>query len=186
MADVKTIVVESPSLAAGPGARTALEGGAVFVQYQAGPWPYGALEDWAAVSAAGPREALARAEAGEALTFVKLSGAAFDGDLAEILERCDRRTVLAVVAPEQLIFFGFGVNVGRFERPASSVDVLPTLAQTGEFFLAPPIKGAVLYEALKNPNFKQVQIAKLKAALARLEKALKRDEREPWDKHDCA
>jgi hypothetical protein len=56
----------------------------------------------------------------------------------------------------------------------------------GEFYLGGDIDGRVLFGALKNPSFKQTQVAKLKAAIGRLEKILKRDNLEPWDKHDCA
>ena len=42
------------------------------------------------------------------------------------------------------------------------------------------------YYALKDPNMKLKEIAKLKEALGRMEAALQRDTREPWDKHDCA
>jgi hypothetical protein len=44
----------------------------------------------------------------------------------------------------------------------------------------------VLYQAFKNPNMKSEEIDKLKSGLARMETALQRGERQPWDKHECA
>jgi hypothetical protein len=48
------------------------------------------------------------------------------------------------------------------------------------------VDGGVLYQAFKNSDFKSEEIAKLKAGLARMETALQRGERQPWDKHECA
>ena len=39
---------------------------------------------------------------------------------------------------------------------------------------------------MKNPNLKLEEIKKLKEALVRMESVIQRDNREPWDKHDCA
>ena len=44
----------------------------------------------------------------------------------------------------------------------------------------------MLYEALRDPNMKNNQLKKMHEALTRMETALARDSREPWDKHDCA
>jgi hypothetical protein len=44
----------------------------------------------------------------------------------------------------------------------------------------------VIYQAFKDPNFKLKEIKKLKDGLARMEAALTRQSREPWDKIDCA
>jgi uncharacterized Ntn-hydrolase superfamily protein len=48
------------------------------------------------------------------------------------------------------------------------------------------VEGAVLYQAFTNLNFKSDEIARLKAGLARLETALQRTQRQPWDKKDDA
>jgi hypothetical protein len=130
--------------------------------------------------------ALERLGAGEALVRLRLEGPAAEADLAELWDRSDRHTVFAVLAPDRALFLGFGINPGVLAKPIAFRDVWPTLAQIGEFYLAPGVSGAVLFEILKNPSFKQTQIAKLKAAVGRLEKILKRGDREPWDKHDCA
>jgi hypothetical protein len=52
--------------------------------------------------------------------------------------------------------------------------------------LPPTVDGAVIYQLFKNPNFKSDEIGKLRAGLARMETALQRGERQPWDKHECA
>ena len=46
--------------------------------------------------------------------------------------------------------------------------------------------GAIIYQVMKNPNLKLEEIKKLKEALVRMESVIQRDNREPWDKHDCA
>jgi hypothetical protein len=43
-----------------------------------------------------------------------------------------------------------------------------------------------LYQAFKDPNFIAADFDKMQAALARMENALQRGERQPWDKHECA
>ena len=45
---------------------------------------------------------------------------------------------------------------------------------------------AEIYQVMKNPNLKLEEIKKLKEALVRMESVIQRDNREPWDKHDCA
>jgi hypothetical protein len=190
MADIKSVFIEVPSLEAdsGPGCREVLAKGAVFSNYSPGQWPPNALEPLTIKGSltGSLAEALNNLQSGRELTVLKLESQNFDGDLFELLDNSDRRTILAVTAPDKLAFYGFGVNQGSFAAAASFSDIWPTLASVGEFYLTSDVSGAVLFEALKNPNFKQTQIAKLKAALARLEKMLKRDNQEPWDKHDCA
>ena len=39
---------------------------------------------------------------------------------------------------------------------------------------------------MKDPNLKISEINKLKEAISRMESVIARDNREPWDKHDCA
>jgi hypothetical protein len=125
--------------------------------------------------------------AGQTLIYLDLSGTDHDAKLYELLNKSDRRTIAAVVSSQRLIFYGLGVKAKlKSERKVTYQDVLPTLAQVGEFYLADEVSGQVIFEALKNKNHKQGQVERLKAALERLEKILKRDKREPWDKHDCA
>jgi hypothetical protein len=47
-------------------------------------------------------------------------------------------------------------------------------------------EGAVLFQVFKDANFKVGEIEKLRAGLARMETALQRGGRQPWDKHECA
>jgi hypothetical protein len=191
MADIKSLVVQVPVIdpLLGTGCRAFLEDGAVFGRYSPGPL-FGALGPGqeGRVRADGPEDALARLREGRELTYLELGGPSFDSQLDLLIDQSDRRTVLAAASPSALAFLGFGIRRGAGGplAKAAAADVLPTLAQVGEFFLDGQIEGAVLFEALRNPNFKQAQIAKLKAALLRLEKMLKRGSLEPWDKHDCA
>ncbi|MBD5641311.1 MAG: hypothetical protein HDQ91_02685 [Desulfovibrio sp.] len=52
--------------------------------------------------------------------------------------------------------------------------------------IGPDCEAAVLYQVLKDPNLKLNEIIKLQEALARMESVIERNNREPWDKHDCA
>jgi len=86
-----------------------------------------------------------------------------------------------------LTFSGPGIKKGyRLARTCNLVDIVPTLCYLMDLPLPPTVEGAVLYQAFKNPDFKSDEIAKLKAGLARMEAALQRGERQPWDKHECA
>jgi len=86
-----------------------------------------------------------------------------------------------------LTFTGPGMKKGyRLERTCNLVDIVPTICYLMDLPLPPTAEGAVLYQAFKNPDFKSDEIAKLKAGLARMETALQRGERQPWDKHECA
>lgn len=199
MADVKTIIIETPRLAleTGPGSKEFLEGGAVFARVGDGGWPGAPIFNPAEAEAANAAEALERLAAGKELTRLRLEGPDFDASLAAILDQSDRRTVFAVVTSDQVVFHGYGIAAPLAEPGAAAYqDVLPTLAMIGDFYLAREvelpdggklfIEGRVLFEVLKNPSLKQSQIDKLKGALGRLETMLKRGNREPWEKHDCA
>ncbi len=86
-----------------------------------------------------------------------------------------------------LAFNGPGIKKGyRLERNCSLIDIVPTICYLMDLPLPEQAEGAILYQALKNPNMKAEEIAKLKAGLARMETALQRGERQPWDKHECA
>jgi hypothetical protein len=130
-------------------------------------------------------------EKGLPLMLVDLGNAdaaALETAMETVLDGADRRTTIAVVGKSALAFYGNGIDnkVGTVERAATAKDVLPTLASVGEFSLTTNCTGAVLYQVLKSPNTKLDEIHKLKEALQRMEGALARDNREPWDKHDCA
>jgi hypothetical protein len=144
--------------------------------------------EWLDLAPGAVAEAL---EKGTALVVTDLGPADRNGletALAVILEAADRRTTVAVAGKNALAFHGAGINAkaGTVDRPAAARDVLPTLAAVGEFPLTDQCTGAVLYKALKTPNPKLEEIRRLREAILRMEGALARDSREPWDKHDCA
>jgi hypothetical protein len=86
-----------------------------------------------------------------------------------------------------LSFTGPGVKKGyRLERTCNIIDLVPTVCYLLDLPLPPKAEGAVLYQVLKDPDFKSKEIEKLKSGLARMETALQRGERQPWDKHECA
>ncbi|MEI6186099.1 MAG: alkaline phosphatase family protein [Dehalococcoidia bacterium] len=86
-----------------------------------------------------------------------------------------------------LTFTGPGMKKGyRLQRTCNLVDIVPTICYLMDLPLPSTVEGAVIYQAFKNPDFKSDEINKLKAGLARMETALQRGERQPWDKHECA
>lgn len=86
-----------------------------------------------------------------------------------------------------LTFTGPGIKKGyRLERTCNIIDMVPTICYLLDFPLPAQTEGAVLYQAFKDPNFKTKEVKKLKDGLARMETALQRGERQPWDKHECA
>jgi len=85
------------------------------------------------------------------------------------------------------ILSGPGIKKGyRIKRPNRLVDLVPTLCFCGGLPYPTTAEGAVVYEALQDPNIYLSEIEKLRDSLASMEAAMKRDTREPWDKHDCA
>jgi predicted AlkP superfamily phosphohydrolase/phosphomutase len=86
-----------------------------------------------------------------------------------------------------LSFTGPGIKKGyRMERTCNLIDVVPTICYLMDLPVPATVDGAVLYQAFKDPDFKSKEINKLKDGLARMETALQRGERQPWDKHECA
>ena len=86
-----------------------------------------------------------------------------------------------------LTFTGPGMKKGyRLQRTCNLVDIVPTICYLMDLPVPSTVEGAVIYQAFKNPDFKSDEINKLKAGLARMETALQRGERQPWDKHECA
>ena len=86
-----------------------------------------------------------------------------------------------------LTFTGPGIKKGyRLQRTCNLVDIVPTICYLMDLPVPSTVEGAVLYQAFKNPDFKSDEIGKLRAGLGRMETALQRGERQPWDKHECA
>jgi len=82
---------------------------------------------------------------------------------------------------------GPGIKKGqRLERTVWLTDIVPTICYLLDLPIPEHAEGAIIYQAFKNPDFKLKEIDKLRIALARMETALARQNREPWDHHDCA
>ncbi|MFH1058712.1 MAG: alkaline phosphatase family protein [Pseudomonadota bacterium] len=86
-----------------------------------------------------------------------------------------------------LIMQGPGIKKAqRLERNCWLPDLVPTLCYLMDWPVPPTAEGAVIYQAFKDPDMKAKEVAKLKESLARLEAAVNREGRAPWDHHDCA
>ena len=164
--------------------------GAVFANYTSGD-VLGKAVSSEIVTKVTPQDVAASIEKDAALMVCDLGTAdasAVNKALEAIFDAVDRKTVIAVVGKGALVLYGSGINTkaGSLERSATAQDIIPTLAYIADFALTDACTGAVLYQALKTPNLKMEEVGKLKEALSRMEAALARDNREPWEKHDCA
>ena len=192
MSDKKALIVLAPAAKLqqpGTNLEKFLKKGALFTQYAGGdPGEAEALDK--AVPRLRPEEVAAAVESGTALAIIELppGDREIDKALGTILDGIDRRSVVAVAAGDSLAFYGTGVNskAGALSRACHARDIIPTLAYIADFPIAAGCVGAILYQALKSPNLKLEEIGKLREALVRMEGVLARDNREPWDKHDCA
>ena len=117
-----------------------------------------------------------------------LDAATLEDVMAKVLEAADRRTLVVLAGSGVLMFYGLGINskTDSIDRAAQAQDVVPTMAYIADLPLPDDTTGAVLYQVMKETNLKLNEFLKLKEALTRMEAALQRDSREPWDKHDCA
>ncbi|MDY0258961.1 MAG: hypothetical protein RBR41_04765 [Desulfovibrio sp.] len=108
--------------------------------------------------------------------------------LAAALEAADRRTLIVVAAADGVAFSGLAINgkAGSVDRKVSAQDIAVTIATITDLPVSGNCTGATIYQVMKNPNLKLDEIKKLKEALMRMESVIQRDNREPWDKHDCA
>lgn len=189
MAEKKAIIVLAPAadLGSGEGFGKLLKKGAVLKNFTAGA-VVEAVETSVSVAPAG---VAAEMEKGTPLVVVDLGNAGTaeaDTAIAAVLEGADRRSTVAVVTKSAAVFYGMGIDgkAGEVARAAAAKDIVPTLSFITDFPITAACTGAVLYQVLKSPNLKSEEVGKLKEALVRMEGALARDNREPWDKHDCA
>ena len=142
------------------------------------------LEDLALAMGGKKVEAAALEGAEDALMVVQGDESA----LAAALEAADRRTLLVVAAADGLAFYGLAVDskAGNVARAVNAQDIAVTIATIADLPISAECTGGIIYQAMKNPNLKLDEIKKLKEALVRMESVIQRDNREPWDKHDCA
>lgn len=111
-----------------------------------------------------------------------------EDSLAAALEAADRRTLLVVLAADGVALYGLAIDakVGSVDRAVTAQDIAVTIATIVDVPIDATCTGGIIYQAMKNPNLKLEEIKKLKEALIRMESVLQRDNREPWEKHDCA
>lgn len=111
-----------------------------------------------------------------------------EAELAAALEAADRRTLLVVVTGGGVALHGLGMDskAGSVDRAVNAQDVAVTIATVVDLPVDNTCTGGIIYQAMKNPNLKLDEIKKLKEALIRMESVIQRDNREPWEKHDCA
>lgn len=109
-------------------------------------------------------------------------------DIEAALEVADRRTLIIVATSNTVAFYGYAVNpkLGSVDRPVTAQDIAVTIATIADLEIDATFTGAIIYQIMKNPNLKLEEIKKLKEAIVRMESVIERDNREPWEKHDCA
>lgn len=111
-----------------------------------------------------------------------------DAALAAAVEAADRRTLIVVANDSGAAFQGLAINAkaGSVDRAVNAQDIAVTIATIADLPITEACTGAIIYQVMKNPNLKLDEIKKLKEAISRMESVIQRDNREPWDKHDCA
>lgn len=86
-----------------------------------------------------------------------------------------------------LLFSGPNIKKNnRMDRPCWLWDLVPTICYLMCIPAPEQCEGAVLYQSMREPHFKDKELEKLREGLKRMEAAMARDSREPWDHHDCA
>ncbi len=131
-------------------------------------------------------DAASLAQTMESAVLAVLSGK--EEALAAALEAANRRTVVVVAAADGVAFYGMGINAkaGKVARKVTADDIALTIATLADLAIGEDCTAAIVYQVLKDPNLKLNEIIKLQEALARMESVIERNNREPWDKHDCA
>ncbi|MDA8220011.1 MAG: hypothetical protein M0Z94_20610 [Dehalococcoidales bacterium] len=72
-----------------------------------------------------------------------------------------------------LVFSGLGIKKGeRLQGTVGLVDIVPTISYLTGLPLPANAEGAVIYQALEDPNFKAHRIEELTDSLAKMEAAL--------------
>ncbi|MBQ9405978.1 MAG: hypothetical protein IJU37_04465 [Desulfovibrio sp.] len=104
------------------------------------------------------------------------------------LEAANRRTLVVVAADDGVAFYGMGINgkAGQVARKVDADDIVLTIATLADVPIGGDCTVGIIYQVLKDPNVKLNELIKLQEALARMESVIERNNREPWDKHDCA
>lgn len=97
------------------------------------------------------------------------------------------KMLIVVATPGMALFYGLGVERGLVrEKAQPAACIAPTLAWLGDLPLPAQVEAAPAYAVLKGLNYKAKEIARLKDANDALMLKIERDNRKPWDKHDCA
>ena len=97
------------------------------------------------------------------------------------------KMLLVVLGKSSALFYGLGIERGlTLEKALPAACVAPTLAWIGDLPLPAQVEAAPAYAVIKGLNFKAKEMAKLKDANDALMLKIERDNRKPWDKHDCA
>lgn len=97
------------------------------------------------------------------------------------------KMLLVVLGQSSALFYGLGIERGlTLEKALPAACVAPTLAWIGDLPLPAQVEAAPAYAVIKGLNFKAKEMAKLKDANDALMLKIERDNRKPWDKHDCA
>lgn len=113
--------------------------------------------------------------------------------LAQAFAAADRSTLIALLAPDGIVFYGPGFAKGLTlespdapDAPYSHAVAAPTVAYAGNLPVPSRCSAPIAYAALKDINYKLNEINKLKSTIQNMEAAMERKSRQPWDKHDCA
>ncbi|WP_294446988.1 hypothetical protein [uncultured Mailhella sp.] len=97
------------------------------------------------------------------------------------------KMLLVVLGQSSALFYGLGIERGVvLDKVFPAACIAPTLAWLGDLPLPAQVEAAPAYAVIKGLNFKAREMAKLKDTNDALMLKIERDNRKPWDKHDCA
>lgn len=107
---------------------------------------------------------------------------------AHVLENNMRSTLVVVATAKSLAMQGFGIDskVNKVDRKVELSDAIATICYISDALLPENPTGAIIYQAMKDPNLKATELSKAKQTLDSMEEAISRQNRAPWGKHDCA
>ena len=112
---------------------------------------------------------------------------ALEFELAKIMEKIDRRSILCVQADGGAILYGSGIAKGKsIDKEVSAASVGVTLSYVVNLPMPEDCVAPVVFAVLKDINLRFKEVNKLYTTIDNMESAMERKSRQPWGKHDCA
>lgn len=110
-----------------------------------------------------------------------------DKVLAKAMELAGNKLLAIIVSPTQAIFYGYGIERGKkLNNAIPAASIAPTIAFLADLPFPEQVEAPIAYQVIKGLNFKMKQNRKMETANKAMMEAMERENRKPWEKHDCA